>query len=82
MSYHEHRGTPVKQKVYLSWFRTKIGVEIESLAHAERILSSNYTGRIWKTHLKGQQHDYFFYSRVGSIEETLDLIEVAKVMTS
>ena len=48
---------------------------------AESILARRYTGTLWLSHLRGQRHDYFFYSR-GNIEEILDLVEVAKVMIS
>ena len=54
---------------------------VRSLSEAEKILSHVCTGTIWKTHLKGLQHDYHFYSR-ADIEEVLDLAEVAHIMVS
>jgi len=65
------------------WFRGMSDRMTSDLnqAKAEEILSRRYKGTLWLTYLKGQRHDYFFYSRTN-IEETLDLIEVAKVMFS
>jgi hypothetical protein len=57
-------------------------VGLRNLDHAEEILFNYHTGRLWKTYLRGQRHDYYFYSRAENIEETLDLIEVARVMVS
>jgi len=50
-------------------------------SQAEEVLSNHYRF-LWLTHIRGVRHDYYFYSRTKSIEETIDLIEVAKVMTS
>lgn len=55
---------------------------VKDLADAEVKLSiSTGKGPIWKSYLKGQRHDYYFYSRVN-IEDTLDLLDVAEVMIS
>ena len=58
---------------------------VKDLHEAERKLSETHKGKgwIWKTHLKGQRHDYYFYSfQACKIEDTLNLIEVARVMVS
>ncbi len=56
----------------------------DSLARFEQILASNrngHPGHVWKFHLPGQQHDYYFYIST-SPEECLDLLDVSMVMAS
>ena len=67
--------------VEMSWFRNSRMLQLRDLDHAEEILSRRYSSKIWKTHLPGHRHDYYFYSRIQP-EEILELIEVAKVMVS
>ncbi len=66
-----------------SWFRdfnidTKILANMES---AEDLLRRYYKGKVWKTRLHGQRHEYFFYSG-ADMEETTRLMEVSLVMNS
>ncbi len=70
-------------KVRMVWIRD-IGdlPGMPSQEAVERILQEKYSGIIRATYLKGQRHDYFFYTQVESIETILELIEVAKVMAS
>lgn len=63
------------------WFRGHGAPNNLDQAKAEAILARRYSGILWRSHLKGVRHDYYFYSRIH-IEETLDLVEVAKVMFS
>ncbi len=64
-----------------SWFRDfKVGL-VANMEAAEDLLRRYYQGKIWKTQLHGQRHEYFFYAG-ADMEETTRLMEVSLVMNS
>lgn len=54
---------------------------IQTEDEVERALRERFSGRLWLTYLKGQRHDYYFYSQ-ADIETSLELMDVAQVMVS
>jgi hypothetical protein len=70
-------------KVRMVWIREVGSLPgMPSQEAVERILQERYSGNIRVTYLRGQRHDYYFYTQIGDIQTILELIEVAKVMAS
>jgi hypothetical protein len=77
-------GKTTTPLVKMNWF-LGLGAKaqkLDTLQQAEDILSYHHTCRLWKTHIAGQRHDYYFYSKFKSIEEFLDLLNVYMIMMS
>jgi hypothetical protein len=80
LAFDRNRLTRADEPNY-SWFRHG-GLPPKNRESAERQLSKAYSTRLWRTYLRGQRHDYYFYMAFDTIEEFLQLVEVAKIMVS